>query len=161
MDCRTLRGPWIRCQCQSVSRCTHTHFMLVHWVVRILTSSTGSMRSSCVDLVRVILGAVEEVTSQLRAILSRRRHVAALKKTMVSLHLAFDIATGISRPVTIKKVLGDHCRKTHVRLTTTAGAERSALENVLNALETCCHWEPALALQIDIATSENLNVVLT
>ena len=40
----------------------------------------GSMRSSCVDLEDVIRGEVAQVTSQLRAILSRRRHVAASKK---------------------------------------------------------------------------------
>ena len=63
--------------------------MLVHGVVGVLTSSTKTdgdgRRFDAVFLRRprvcIIRGAVAEVTSQLRANLSRRRHVAALKKT--------------------------------------------------------------------------------
>ena len=48
------------------------------------------MRSSFVDLARVIRGAVEGVTRQLRAIRSTRLCVAAFEKTMVSLQQAID-----------------------------------------------------------------------
>ena len=118
--------------------------MLVHGVVRILPSSTKTDSDgcrfdavSCVDLVCVLRGAVAEVTSQLRAILSRRRHVAALKKhddltSPGHRHRYGDQSSCHDRKIVRRSQLAqDACQIDE----TTAGEERSAFGNVLNRHE--------------------------